>query len=88
MYFDAMDVYVSVGSDGYAYGSIDYSFSGAENIFSVHGQVSGAYSSSAVCGFENITSTGFTCYVTGTGRTSAVDGRSFQVRMIIFFEPE
>ncbi|MGK9269203.1 phage tail protein [Bacillus inaquosorum] len=73
------DAYASVYSD------IQPPFQ-TENIFMVVPTVFGGYSDHVHATITSQSSTGFRCYVRGTGSSKAILGRTFPVRFVIFYE--
>lgn len=57
-----------------------------ENIFLVVPTVFGGYSDHVHASITSNSSSGFRCYVRGTGSSEAILGRTFQVRLVIFYE--
>ncbi len=74
---------------GDAYASVYYDIQPpfqCENIFMVVPIVFGAYSDRVQASVISQSSTGFRCYVRGTGSSTAILGRTFQVRFVIYYE--
>lgn len=57
-----------------------------ENIFMVVPTVFGGYSDHVHATITSQSSSGFRCYVRGTGSSTGILGRTFQVRFLIFYE--
>ncbi|QFR56240.1 minor head protein [Bacillus phage 000TH010] len=73
------DAYASVYSD------ISPPFQ-TENIFMVVPTVFGSYSDHVHATITSQSSTGFRCYIRGTGSSTAILGRTFPVRFVIYYE--
>ncbi|GAA5417989.1 hypothetical protein Pryu01_03067 [Paraliobacillus ryukyuensis] len=70
---------------GSAYG--DFSFNGAEKIFAVFLQVTGAYSSNMVAGVENISATGFRAYLKNVTGNTGADNRDYTLNLMVVYQP-